>query len=138
MRALSNSKTLVIVRGINSVVQRNFVERMFPEDTVICSLYDYFYNNGHYRFEAHLLDNAFEYSKSTFQKAISNEVLNIALVNPNIEPKKFAFFEKIARQHDYQIFWITVENRDRIVDRQNTPTKLRQKQERKLAESLVL
>lgn len=138
MKELSYQKNITIVRGINSFVQRKFIEQTMGEETIICSLYDYFYKNGHYQFKPDSIKEALDFCKNEFLKAIKEEVSNIAVVNPNIDPKDFAFYEKYGLKYGYNIFWVVVENRSNLSDNQNIPIKQKQKQHKKISESLKL
>lgn len=127
-----------ILRGVSGSGKSTFASTLASNmDAVVCTADDFFYENGHYKFDADKLADAHEQCQQKFLDALK-EKKNVIVANTNTWEKEFSFYINEARRAKYRVFSLVVENRHGNKSVHNVPSKTLEKQKVRIKNSLNL
>lgn len=131
-------KTVIILRGVSGCGKSALASAIADENTVICCADDFFMVNGEYRFNANALGYAHKVCREKFESAVEAGVNRIIVANTNTTEKEFNVYKDFAELYDYMVFSVVIENRHGNKDVHGVPDAVREAQEQRIKNSLIL
>lgn len=136
-------KQLLILRSASGAGKSTFADFIKkgwwnPHDVSICCADDYFTKDGEYKFDPTKLKDAHSACKSIFSSSIEAEVPVIIVANTNTNEWEFSYYENIAKEYNYNIFHIVLENRHGNNDVHGVPDEVKERQKENLRKSLTI
>lgn len=134
-------KSVIILRAVSGsgkTTFANYLESISKESTCICAADDYFSQSGEYKFDATLLPSAHIFCREKFKKALSDGIQTIIVANTNTKESEFTHYIDVAKQYNYQVFSVVIENRHGNTNIHNVPQKSLDRQKENIYNSLKL
>jgi predicted kinase len=140
-------RVVIIIRGCSGSNKSTFAEYIaeFAREAmdndycvVVCSADDYFIKDGIYKFDKQKISLAHAKCRDKFTEAIEKKTPLIIVANTNVRTKEFQFYVDWAKENDYKIFVIVMENYNNSKDIHGCPEETLIKQEQLLRENLKL
>lgn len=133
-------KSVIILRGVSGSGKSTFANLIKDDHTEICCADDYFIDEqGNYNFDPKKLHKAHRYCFDKFVEAQRNPSINkIIVANTNTADWEFERYEEMARNVGDSIFYIVIENRHGSNDVHGVPEPVKEKQAKKLINSIEL
>lgn len=120
-----SDKVLFIIRGLPGSGKSTLAETILNMNgrlnTTICTADDYFYKNGKYEFDKTKLSEAHNQCYIKALNAIKAGVKCVIVANTNTTEKEFLKYIELAKDYDYKVFSIIVENRHNNKSIHNVP-----------------
>lgn len=137
----TKEKNFYIVRGLPGSGKTTFakhLQRLFSENTVYFEADMFFMDeDGNYNFDINKLDNAHNWCKGIIEASMKATIQNIILSNTSVKESELSPYIKLAKENNYKIFSIILENRhdntsihnvsDKIINRMNSNFKIKLK-----------
>jgi len=125
-------KTLVILRGIPGSGKSTAAEILadtgiaedFGDPTFkypVCTADDFFMKSGTYKFDISKLGMAHAECQSKVEMFMTDDTEKIFVANTNTTDKELASYYKLAKDYDYTVFSLIVENRHGGTNTHNVP-----------------
>lgn len=102
-------KTLIILRGLPSSGKTSFAQLIEPR--AICSADDYHYNNNIYNWKAENIKKSHSWAIRKCRRFMQIRCSKVVIANTNTTEKEMQPYEELAKEYDYRIYHIIVENR---------------------------
>lgn len=110
-----------------------------PQFTVkVCEADLYFYQNGHYNFNAQKLGQAHLFCQDEFKKALDNNTNLVIVSNTSTRRAERDFYINLAKSAGYTTFCLLSENINDSKDLHGVPEETLYKQETNIKQSLKL
>lgn len=141
---MNYTKTLLILRHVSGAGASTFAKYVASlsvengQTTTICSADNYFMLGGKYCFDAKQLGAAHKYCFDMFLEALKNQDNLIILDNTNTRESEINPYIDKAREFEYTIFSVVIENRNETKNVHNVPEETLNKQAERLKNSLKL
>jgi predicted kinase len=103
-------KVLILLRGLPGSGKSTFAHMMWPE-AVICEADQYFHLDGEYRFNPAKLKQAHEWCQTIAQHLMSNGKPQVVVSNTSTTEKEMRSYIDMAKEYEYRIVSLVVENR---------------------------
>jgi predicted kinase len=130
-------KKLFIVRGLPGSGKSTFAKALVKHDFLVCEADKYFIVNGEYKFDASKLKIAHESCRNLVETYMKDSSVNdqfyreIAVSNTFTQEWEMQVYLDLAKQYNYMVFTIIVENRHEGVNQHGVPDdKLKQMKNR--------
>ncbi len=132
-------KIVYILRGVSGCGKSTLAKILAGDVGVICSADDYFVSkDGVYRFDFNKLGLAHNQCKEKFVINLVNNTSTIIVDNTNTRELDVDWYLGYAKQYNYQVFCLIVENRHYGKNSHGVPEETLNKQECALKNSLKL
>jgi predicted kinase len=105
-------KTVFIMRGIPGSGKSAVAWRLAGPVGVIASADHYFERSGQYGFVREELGRAHDYCKDEFMGAIEEGRPVVVVDNTNIKKHDYVFYEDYAKDHEYAVVTVVMEEMD--------------------------
>ena len=121
------AKKLYIVRGLPGSGKSTFAEALVGSDFLVCEADKYFMQDGEYKFDGSKLKEAHESCRNTVETYMKDSLVNdqfyreIAVSNTFTQEWEMQPYFDLAKQYDYMVFTIIVENRHGGVNQHGVP-----------------
>ena len=121
------AKKLYIVRGLPGSGKSTFAEALVGSDFLVCEADKYFMQDGEYKFDGSKLKEAHESCRNTVETYMKDSLVNdqfyreIAVSNTFTQEWEMQPYFDLAKQYDYMVFTIIVENRHSGVNQHGVP-----------------
>ena len=121
------AKKLYIVRGLPGSGKSTFAEALVGSDFLVCEADKYFMQDGEYTFDGSKLKEAHESCRNTVETYMKDSLVNdqfyreIAVSNTFTQEWEMQPYFDLAKQYDYMVFTIIVENRHGGVNQHGVP-----------------
>lgn len=124
---------VIIIRGASCSGKSAFASYLASikkgQQAVVCTADDAFYNkDGEYKFVREGLATAHNLCKMKFQNAIEESKELIIVANTNTTSKEFSYYEDVAKDHNYHVFFTVLEKRHNNQNSHNCPPELVERQ----------
>lgn len=114
-------KTLIILRGLPGSGKSTVAKIIQPKDKLICTADDYFMQDGIYKFDPRKLGQAHSACQSKARNAMSIGFDNIVIANTNTTEKEMQVYFDMAKEYDYRVVSLIVENRHGNINIHDVP-----------------
>lgn len=133
-------KIVYILRGIPGNGKSTLAEQLCDtnKSSVICCADDYFMHNNEYLFNAEKLGSAHKWCQQLFLENLTDETEIIVVANTNTRERDVNVYRKLAIEHGYTVFVLTVENWHNGNDVHNVPEETKEKMREQLIKSIKL
>lgn len=134
------TKTLYILRGVSGSGKTTLAKTLEQLPNTISIAADdfwYFLGDGQYKFDIKRLGEAHEWCRSGVNVLLKSGV-NVVLHNTNTSEKEIKPYLDMAKQYDYNVVSLVVENRHGNSNVHNVPKEVVVNQEKRLRGSLKL
>lgn len=146
---LNNNKVCIILRGVSGSGKTTVSEylsylynRGIPTENklcVVCSADEYFVNeNGEYKFDRQKIGHAHNYCRNKFENALNLNAELIVISNTNCSEKEIQPYIDRAREANYSIISLVIENRHGSENIHGVPIDTLNGQEQRLKNSIKL
>ena len=121
------AKKLYIVRGLPGSGKSTFAEALVGSDFLVCEADKYFMQDGEYKFDGSKLKEAHESCRNLVETYMKDSLVNdqfyreIAVSNTFTQEWEMQPYFDLAKQYDYMVFTIIVENRHSGVNQHGVP-----------------
>lgn len=121
------AKKLYIVRGVPGSGKSTFALNLVGSDFLVCEADKYFIQDGEYEFDGSKLKEAHESCRNTVETYMKDSLVNdqfyreIAVSNTFTQEWEMQPYFDLAKQYDYMVFTIIVENRHGGVNQHGCP-----------------
>jgi len=124
-------KSLFLVRGVPwpGSGKSTFAEKLVGEDFLVCEADKYFIDKetGEYKFDVSKIKNAHKFCQDRVETYMKDSLVNdqfyreIAVSNTFTQEWEMEIYFKLAKQYDYTVFTVIVENRHGGVNQHGVP-----------------
>jgi predicted kinase len=122
-------KILYIVRGIPGSGKSTFAKRLVVHDFLVCEADKYFVDKetGEYNFDSTKIKDAHKFCQNTVETYMKDSLINdnfyreIAVSNTFTQEWEMERYYELAKQYDYKVFSIIVENRHQGINEHGVP-----------------
>ena len=131
---------VIIIRACSNAGKSSFaayLQSLVP-GAVICSADNFFMKDGKYVFDAKLLGDAHTKCQCDFYDALEAETPLVIVDNTNVTENDMAKYIELAKDFNYEIISLVVENRHGNKNIHNVPEASLDKQESRLRANLKL
>lgn len=121
------AKKLYIVRGLPGSGKSTFAEALVGSDFLVCEADKYFMKDGEYKFDGSKLKEAHESCRNTVETYMKDSLVNdqfyreIAVSNTFTQEWEMQPYFDLAKQYDYMVFTVIIENRHGGVNQHGVP-----------------
>ena len=115
------------MRGLPGSGKSTFAEALVGSDFLVCEADKYFMQDGEYKFDGSKLKEAHESCRNTVETYMKDSLVNdqfyreIAVSNTFTQEWEMQPYFDLAKQYDYMVFTIIVENRHSGVNQHGVP-----------------
>lgn len=117
---MKEEKILIIIRGIPGSGKTTFAKLLVDND-YICTADDYHIINGKYIWKQENIAAAHRYCQQKCQMLMKKQTSKIVIANTSVTNKEIQAYYDLAKQYDYKVFSIIVENRHQGKSEHNVP-----------------
>lgn len=124
-----SEKILYIVRGVPGSGKSTFAKRLVGDDFLVCEADKYFVDKetGEYNFDFTKIKDAHKFCQDTVETYMKDSLVNdnfyreIAVSNTFTQEWEMDRYYELAKQYDYKVFSIIVENRHNGINEHGVP-----------------
>jgi len=126
------NKILIIVRGIPGSGKSSFAE-LISFGKNICTADDYFMVNGEYKYDGSKQGNAHAFCQYKCKVLMEENTIQIVVANTSVTEKELKPYYDLAKEFNYKVFSVIVENRHEGQSIHNVPEEVIEKMKQRFS-----